>query len=91
MENDKGSERSRTKAINMSILRAVVAGYLIYLGGSLINDLLRGNSGLSPAVGWTVGLLFCISGAAFLWYSWRRWKQAEAAAAEADEEDSEQT
>ena len=40
----------------VAALRAVVAGYLLYLGGSLIWDLLKGSSTLPPALAWAAGL-----------------------------------
>ena len=37
MNSDKNSSaQKRTKAMNFATMRAVVAGYLVYLGGSLI-------------------------------------------------------
>ena len=78
MEQSKGSAWTEyAKARNHGILRGVVAGYLVYLGGSTIYDLLRGTSTLSPVLGWTVGPLFVIAGAAFGWFTWRRWKADE--------------
>ena len=70
----------RTKANNLAGLRAVVAGYLVYLGFSLIRDLLRGTSTLSPAFAWTVGLVFIAAALAFAFYIWRQWKRELAAA-----------
>ena len=66
-----------SKAVNRAVLRGVIAGYLVYLGGSLIYDLIQGTSSLSPALGWIVGSLFMIGGAAFGLYTWRRWKVDE--------------
>ena len=69
--------QKRTRAMNIATLRAVVAAYLVYLGGSLIYDLIQGTSSLSPALGWIVGPLFMIGGAAFGLFAWRRWKVDE--------------
>ena len=81
MEQNKGSAWTEyARARNHGILRGVVAGYLVYLGGSTIYDLLRGTSSLAPALGWIVGPLFLIGGAAFGLYTWRRWKIDEKAA-----------
>ena len=78
MERSKGSAwTEHSKAVNRAVLRGVIAGYLVYLGGSTIYDLLRGTSTLSPVLGWTVGPLFVIAGAAFGWFTWRRWKADE--------------
>ena len=78
VERSKGSAwTEHSKAVNRGVLRGVIAGYLVYLGGSTIYDLLRGTSTLSPVLGWTVGPLFVIAGAAFGWFTWRRWKADE--------------
>ena len=65
----------RTKATNTATLRAVVAGYLLYLGGSLLWDLLKGTSTLSPALAWTAGLGFIAAALAFGLYTWRTWRR----------------
>ena len=78
MEQSKGSAWTEyAKARNHGILRGVVAGYLVYLGGSTIYDLIKGTSSLSPVLGWIAGPLFVIAGAAFGWFTWRRWKADE--------------
>ena len=80
--------KERSKAVNRAALRGVICVYLIYLGGSLIRDLLRGESTLSPALVWSAGLLFVLGGLGFGWYTWRRWKlDAEALQKPAEEED----
>ena len=70
----------RTRANNLAVLRAVVAGYLAWLGFSLIRDFLRGTSTLSPAFAWTAGLVFIAAALAFAFYIWRQWKRELAAA-----------
>ena len=60
-----------------AIVRAVVAGYLVYLGGSLIYDYLGGSSTMSPVAAWGLGLLFIAAGAGFGVYTWRRWRAEE--------------
>ena len=78
MEQNKGSAWTEyAKARNRGILRGVVAGYLVYLGGSTIYDLLRGTSSISPLLGWIAGPLFVIAGAAFGYFTYRRWKADE--------------
>lgn len=85
---NKNPAQMRTKAINLATLRAVVAGYLIYLGASLIYDLLKGRTSLSPALSWSMGLLFIAAGVGYGLYVWRRW-QADSSkeAAESDAAD----
>ena len=62
------------RAKSAAVLRGIVAGYIIYLGGSLIVDHLRGSSTLSPWAVWTAGLGFIAAGAAFGVYVWRRFR-----------------
>ena len=78
MKRSKGSAwTEHSKAVNHAVLRGVIAGYLVYLGGSLIYDLIKGTSSLSPVLCWTVGPLFVIAGVAFGYFAWRRWKADE--------------
>jgi hypothetical protein len=70
-----------SKAVNMATLRAVVAGYLVYLGGSLIYDLLKGQSSMSSAVAWALGLLFIAAGLGYGLYIWKRWRADSSEAA----------
>ena len=70
----------RTKANNLAVLRVLVAGYLAWLGFSLIRDCLRGASTLSPAFAWTAGLVFIAAALAFAFYIWRQWKRELSAA-----------
>ena len=65
---------ARSRAVNMATLRAVVAGYLVYLGGSVICDLLKGRTSMSPALAWAAGLLFIAAGLGYGFYIWRRWQ-----------------
>ena len=75
MENkNNDAARERAKAVNRAALRGVICAYLIYLGGSLLRDMLRGESTLSPLIGWGAGLLFVLGGAGFGFFTWRRWK-----------------
>ena len=78
VESSKGSAwTEHNKAVNHAVLRGVIAVYLVYLGGSLLYDLVKGTSSLSPVVGWTIGPLFVIAGTAFGFFTWRRWKADE--------------
>ena len=73
-KNTQTAAQKRTKAINFATLRAVVAGYLIYLGGSLIYDLLKGRATMSPVLVWGIGLLFIAAGVGYGLYIWKRWQ-----------------
>jgi hypothetical protein len=83
----------RAKATNAATLRAVVAAYLLYLGGSLIWDMLKGKSTMSPVLAWIAGLGFIAAALAFGYYTWKHWHaEVEAARltpAEADDDDTE--
>ena len=73
----------RQKALSMAILRAAVAGYIIYLGVSLIRDQLTGGSTLAPWFSWVCGVLFVLAGPGFIWYSWKQYRAATAKKPEA--------
>ena len=82
MNEQKPNDAGRQKTVNMAALRAVVAAYLVYLGGSLIWDRLNGRGSLPPVLAWLAGLAFLLGGAAYGWYTWRRWRSERDAAAE---------
>ena len=73
-------ELSRAKARSTATLRGVVACYLVYLGYTLIRDLLRGSSTLPLWAAWAAGLGFCTAGAAFGLFAWKRYRAALEAA-----------
>ena len=83
--------QKRNRAMNIATLRAVVAAYLVYLGGSLIVDYLRGRSGVSPILAWGPGLLFIAAGIGFGYYTWKIWRAAAAAAEPSAEEEQTRT
>ena len=58
----------------MAMLRAAVAAYLIYLGFSLIRDMLSGASTMSPTMAWLCGMFFMLVGVVFALYAWRRFR-----------------
>ena len=74
----------RSRAGTTLSLRAIAAGYLIYLGWTLVRDLLNKSSTMTPWIGWAAGLGFAAAGAAFGWYAWRRY-QADLKAARLSE------
>ena len=81
----------RNKAGSIAALRVAVAVYLFYLGLSMIRDLLRGVSTMSPVFVWIVGLVFIAAAVAFGFYTWRRWRaDVEAARFSARPEDPEE-
>lgn len=73
-QEDDAARKSR--AGNKAALRLAVAVYLLYLGYTILRDMLVGISSLSPVLGWTAGVGFIVCGLLFGWYSWKRWKEA---------------
>ena len=76
--NNNGAPNPRNRAIAMASLRAVVAGYLVYLGGKLISDYLKGESEIIPWMVWVFGPLFIVAGLAFGFYTWKRYQKEKA-------------
>ncbi|MBP5294295.1 MAG: hypothetical protein J6Y95_01095 [Lachnospiraceae bacterium] len=90
--NNNGAPNPRNRAIAMASLRAVVAGYLVYLGGKLISDYLKGESEIIPWMVWVFGPLFIVAGLAFGFYTWKRYQKEKAEAqAEAVQESPAET
>ena len=77
--------QKRAKAQNLATLRAVVAAYLVYLGGSMIVDYLRGRSTVSPVLVWISGLFFIAAGLGFGYFIWKNWRASAAAEPPAEE------
>ena len=76
MNRQNESDRSKAKIINVATLRAVVAGYLFYLGFTILRDLLAGNPGSLPVwLLWMAGILFIVSALAFGYYTWRQYQK----------------
>ena len=76
--NFNGAPNPNGRNIAMASLRAVVAGYLIYLGGKIIYDHVKGQSEMIPWMCWFFGILFILAGSAFLIYTWMRYKKEKA-------------
>ena len=72
--NNNWSPEAKGSAAGMVILRAAVAGYLIYLGYMLIRDHLNGKSTLAPWLSWLFGVLFILAGAGFGWFTYKRYR-----------------
>ena len=54
----------QARAGSTAALRALVAGYLVYLGVTLIRNLLNGSSPLPTAAAWCAGIVFIGGGVA---------------------------
>ena len=76
----------RSRAGTTLSVRVIAAGYLIYLGYTLIRDLLNGSTTMPVWLSWAAGIGFAAAGAAFGWYTWKRY-QADLKAARLPEAD----
>ena len=73
-QNARDAKQLRSRAANRAALRGAIAAYLIYLGVSLIVDLVRGKSTDRPYLIWAAAIVFVLGGLGFAWYTWTRWK-----------------
>ena len=73
--NRDGKSIDSGRAGTIATLRAVVAGYLVYLGVSLVRDRINGVSDMALWLAWLCGVVFVIAGIAFGWYTWKRWRK----------------
>ena len=77
----------RAKAGTSAVLRALVAGYLLYIAWQIVKGVRSGESSMSPAVAYLAAGFFALAAAAFLVYLIRRWRaDVEAARLPASEE-----
>lgn len=75
-QNENIDQAKKTKISNMTILRAVVAGYLFYLGFTILRDVLKGEPGSLPLwLLWLCGILFMLSAIAFGFYTWKYYQK----------------
>ena len=82
----------RARAGTSATLRALVAGYLLYLAWQIVKGVRTGETSMSPAVAYTAAAFFVIAAIVFVVYLLRRWrKEVEAARlpAQSENEDSE--
>ena len=82
-QTDNKGGGNRSKNTGQSVLRGVIAAYLIYLGGTLMLDQIKGAATISPVVIWIFGPLFVIAGLGFGCYTWKQWKAGQADSDEA--------
>ena len=87
MFSQNESDRRKTKITNVATLRIVVAGYLIYLGFSILRDVQKGEPGSLPVwVLWLAGIVFIVFALGFGYYTWRQYqKEIEALRSESAE------
>ena len=90
-QNENFDQANKTKISNMTILRAVVAGYLFYLGFTILRDVMKGEPGSLPIwLLWLCGIGFMLAALAFGFYTWKQYqKQMSALQSESKEEETE--
>ncbi len=64
----------RARAGTSAVLRALVAGYLLYLAWQIVKGVRSGETSMSPAVAYLAAGFFALAAAAFLVYLIRRWR-----------------
>ena len=81
----------RARAGTSATLRALVAGYLVYLAWQIVKGVRSGETSMSPAVGYAAAACFLLAALVFAVYLIRRWKkEVEAARLPAVEESAPQ-
>ena len=95
---DKGNRfeydvQRRAQAGTRATLRALVAGYLVYLAWQIVKGVRTGTSSMAPGIAYLAGGFFTLAAVAVGIYAFRRWRaDVEAArlpaAKSADSEDS---
>lgn len=64
----------RARAGTSAALRALVAGYLVYLAWQILRNVRSGETTMTPAVAYAASALFLLAAAAFAVYLIRRWR-----------------
>lgn len=72
------------------ILRLVVGGYLVYLAYNLISGQLRGETGMSPLVGYGAGGVIGLFGLGFCIYAWKFYQKQRSAQQDEDSSSEEE-
>ena len=66
--------QKRARAGTRATLRAVVAGYLIYLAWQIVKGVRTGSSSMAPAVAWTAAIFFTLAAVGVGIYAFRSWR-----------------
>ena len=88
MEKLKYDIQKRARAGTAATFRAVVAGYIAYLGWKIAT---AEGSTMSPLAAKLIATAFLVAAIAFGVYTWKRWRLAVEAARLPDGEDDEPT
>ena len=81
--------QKRARAGTRATLRAVVAGYLVYLAWQIVKGVRTGSSTMAPAVAWAAAVFFTLAAIAVGVYAYRSWRADLEAARLPEEEESE--
>ena len=84
-ESPKYDAGKRSKAGTTASLRAVAVGYLLYLGYTLLRDVLDGTTTLPLWLSVSAAVVFIGVAVAFGFYTWRRYRCDVASALLQDE------
>ncbi len=64
----------RARASTGAMLRALVAGYLLYLAWQIVKGTRSGESSMNPAIAYAAAAFFVLAAIAFVVYLIRRWR-----------------
>ena len=67
-------EQRRARAGSGAVLRALVAGYLLYLAWQIVQGVRSGETTMSPAMAYGAAAFFALAAVAFIVYLIRRWR-----------------
>jgi len=73
--DDKKKQTERARESSFTVVRALVAVYLVYLGFSLLRGTTDGGTAMPLHLKWFFSLLFIAAGLLFAVYTWRRWRR----------------
>lgn len=71
-------KEKRPQTANVNYIWAMAGSYLIYMGGSLLYDLWKGNTDVTPLLIVPAALLFIAVGGLVVRREWKAYKYAEA-------------
>lgn len=71
-DRQKYDDQKWARACTSAAVRAVVAGYIAWLGVKIIRGVKAGGTTVPPAVGWIAGIVFIAAALAFCFYIWKR-------------------
>lgn len=70
----------RNKALTGLVLRAVIAGYMLYLAWKLMSNMLNGSGSIPELIVWLVCIVFAAVALGFCVYTWKEFRKSMKAA-----------